>query len=91
MRQRKYSFLVQCSVDTALIWFILVAINLASIPLYGLLLVLNSAKFPCSCTSIQPKTFRVLALAFNNDAKSQALLYHGLYLELDVLSSTQTN
>ena len=32
--------------------------------LYGLLLVLNSTKFFCPCTSIQPKTSRVLALAF---------------------------
>ena len=36
----------------------------AFIPLYGLLLVLNSTKFLCPCTSIRPKTFRVLALAF---------------------------
>ena len=65
---------------------------------YSALLYGYPTKFLCPCTSFQPKTFRVLALAFfnncltfNNDAKSQALLYHGLYLELDVLSSIQTN
>ena len=66
MRQRVQSL---CSVMiglvvTALIWFLLITIVRASIPLCGLLLVSNSTKFLCSCTSIQPKTFRVLALAF---------------------------
>ena len=96
IRDREDSLFVQCSVVTALTWFILMTTICASIPFYGLLLFLKSTDCLCSCTSIQPKTFRVLALAFFDNCLtlnklSQALLYHGLYPELDVLSSTQTN
>ena len=93
MRQMRFQLL--CCMITALIWLILITNIWVSIPLNGLPLVLYFTNYLYSCTSIQPKTYRVLAFAFfdnglifNNDPKSQASLYHDLYLEFDVLCCT---